>query len=74
MNLTINISEALYQSAKQIAAVENVSVEELFASAFEERVLEFERLKENAARGSYDKFRQVMSKVPAVEPPECDRL
>ncbi len=70
MNLTINISEALYQ----IAAVENVSVEELFASAFEERVLEFERLEEKAVRGSYDKFRQVMSRVPAVEPPECDRL
>ena len=74
MNLTINISEALYQSAKQIAAVENVSVEELFASAFEERVLEFERLKEKAVRGSYDKFRQVMAKIPAVEPPEYDRL
>jgi hypothetical protein len=25
-------------------------------------------------RGSYDKFRQVMAKIPAVEPPEYDRL
>jgi hypothetical protein len=74
MNLTINIPEELYQSAKQIAASENVSVEELFASAFEERLLEFERLKEKAVRGSYDKFQQVMAKVPAVEPPEYDRL
>jgi hypothetical protein len=74
MNLTINITEELYQSAKQIADAENVSVEELFASAFEERILEFERLKEKAARGSYEKFRQVMGKVPAVEPPEYDRL
>lgn len=74
MNLTINIPEELYQSAKQIAAVENVSVEELFASAFEERILEFERLKEKAVRGSYEKFRQIMAKVPAAEPPEYDRL
>ena len=74
MNLTINIPEELYQSAKQIAAAENVSVEELFASAFEERILEFKRLKEKAVRGSYDKFRQVMAKIPAVEPPEYDRL
>jgi hypothetical protein len=74
MNLTINISEELYRSAKQVAATENVSVEELFASAFEQRILEFERLKEKAARGSYEKFRQVMAKVPAVRPPEYDRL
>ncbi len=73
MNLTINIREELYDSAKQIAAAENVSVEELFASAFEERIVEFERIKEKAARGSYEKFRQVMAKVPAVEPPEHDR-
>ena len=45
MNLTISIPEQLYKSAKEIAAAENVSVEELFASAFEERILEFERLK-----------------------------
>ena len=73
MNLTINIAEQLYQSAKEIAAAENVSVEELFASAFEERILEFERLKEKAARGSYEKFRQLMARVPAAEPQEYDR-
>jgi hypothetical protein len=74
MNLTINIPEELYQCARQIAAAENVSVEELFASAFEERILEFERLREKAARGSYEKFRQVMAKISAVEPLEHDRL
>jgi hypothetical protein len=37
-------------------------------------VEEFERLKEKAARGSYEKFRQLMAKVPAVRPPEYDRL
>jgi hypothetical protein len=47
---------------------------ELFAAAFEERVLEFERLKERAAKGSYEKFRQVMAKVPPTEPAEHDRL
>jgi hypothetical protein len=74
MNLTINVPEKLYESARQIAAAENVSVEELFASAFEERVLEFERLKDKAARGSYEKFRQVMARIPAAEPIEHDRL
>jgi hypothetical protein len=74
MNLTINVSEELYRRAAEVAAAENVSVEEMFAAAFESRVLEFERLKERAAKGSHEKFRQVMSKVPPTEPAEHDRL
>lgn len=74
MNLTISIPDELYESAKRIARAENVSVEELFASAVEERILEVERLKEKAARGSYEKFQQVMKKVHAAEPPEYDRV
>jgi hypothetical protein len=31
-------------------------------------------LKEKAASGSYEKFLRVMAKVPAVEPPDLDRL
>jgi hypothetical protein len=30
--------------------------------------------KEKAAWGSYEKFRQVMAKVPAAEPTEYDRM
>jgi len=74
MNLTINLPDEIYRRAAEVAAVEKVSIEELLASAFEERVLEFERLKERAAKGSYEKFLQVMSKVPASEPAEHDRL
>ena len=74
MSVSVNVPEELYRRATEVAALENISVDELFASAFEERVLEFERLKERAARGSYEKFLRLMSKVPAVEPPEYDRL
>ena len=74
MNLTINVSEELYHRAAEIAAEENISMQDLFASALEDRLVELERLKERAVRGSYEKFRRVMSKVPAVEPPEYDRL
>jgi adenosine deaminase len=58
----------------KVAEAENISVDEFLASAFEERVLEFERLKDRAARGSYEKFLRVMSKVPAVDPPAYDRF
>lgn len=74
MNLTINVSDELYRRAAELAAQENVSVEELIAATFEERLVEFERLKDRAASGSYEKFRRVMSKVPPVEPPEYDRI
>jgi hypothetical protein len=74
MNVSVNIPEELYRRASEVAAAENIPVDELFASAFEERILEFERLKEKASRGSYEKFMRVMAKVPAVEPPEHDRL
>ena len=46
MNLTIHIADELYRRPVEVAAAENVAVEELFAAAFEERVLELERLKE----------------------------
>ena len=74
MSVSVNIPEELYRRASEVAAAENVSVDDLFASAFEERVLEFERLKEKASRGSYEKFMRVMAKVPIVQPPEHDRL
>ena len=73
MNLTINVSEELYRRAAEIAAEENVRVEELFAAAFEDRIIEFERLKERAAKGNYEKCRRVMSKIPPAQPAEDDR-
>ena len=74
MNLTISVSEELYRRAAEVAAEAKIPVEDLFASALEDRLLELERLKEKAARGSHKKFQRVLSKVPAVEPPEYDRL
>ena len=74
MSVSVNVPDELYRRAAEVAASENISVDELFASAFEQRVLEFERLKERAARGSYEKFLRVMAKVPVVEPPDYDRL
>ena len=74
MTVSIHVPEDLYRWATEVAAAENISVDDLFASAFEERLLEFERLKEKASRGSYEKFLRVMSKVAAAEPPDYGRL
>jgi hypothetical protein len=48
MNVSIHVPEELYRRAAEVAAAENVSVDDVFASAFEGRLLEFERLKEKA--------------------------
>src|SRR6185312_12167709 len=43
------ISDDQYRCATQVAAAENISVNDLFASAFEERLPEFERLARGAS-------------------------
>ena len=47
MSMSVNVPEELYRRATEVATAENISVDDLFASAFEERLLEFERLKES---------------------------
>jgi len=54
--VSAKVPEELYRRATEVPASENIYVDKLLASAFEERVLEFERLKERAARGRYEKF------------------
>jgi hypothetical protein len=68
MIVSVNVPEEFYRRATEVAALENLSVDDLFASAFEARLLELERLKKKASHGSYEKFLRVMSKVPAVAP------
>lgn len=74
MSVNVSIPEELYRRASEVAAAEGVSVDALFAAAFEERLLELERLKGRASRGSYEKFLRVMSRVPAADPAEEDRV
>ena len=52
MSVSVNIPEELYRRAVEVAAADDISVDGPFASAFEERLLEFERLKEKASCSS----------------------
>jgi hypothetical protein len=74
MNVKVDIPEELYRRASKVAAEEGVSADALFAAAFERRLPELERLQAKAARGDYERFQRVMSKAPAVEPAEEDRV
>lgn len=74
MSVSISVPEELYKRAEEIAEAQNVSVDEVFASAFADQLAVWERLKQRAARGNRDKFMAVLEKAPDVEPESHDRL
>lgn len=77
MNITANIPDALYQQVEALAKRENISVEQLLTIALSAQVSAWmtkDYIEEKAKRGSWDKFKQVLKKVPDVEPEVCDRL
>lgn len=74
MSVSISVPEELYEKAAAIAAVECVSVDEVFASAFAEQLAGWERLQHRANRGNRQKFLSVMDKVSDVAPEDYDRV
>ena len=73
MNISVNVPEQLYKKAVEIAQTQNVSVDEIFASAFTAQLSAWERLQKRAFRGNREAFLAVLDKVPDVEPKENDR-
>ena len=74
MSVSVSVPEELYEKAAAIAKVQNVSVDEVFASAFAEHLAAWDRLRRRAARGNREKFLAVLDRVPDVEPDPEDRL
>ncbi|NEQ23578.1 MAG: hypothetical protein F6K28_31410 [Microcoleus sp. SIO2G3] len=77
MNITANIPDALDQQVAALAQRENISIEKLLTIALSVQVSAWstkEYIEEKAKRGSWEKFQQVLKKVPDVEPEACDRL
>ncbi len=76
-NLNVQISDSLYKQIEALAAKENVSLEQLVAIALSAQVSAWmtkEYIEEKAKRGSWDKFQQVLDKVPDVDPEDYDKL
>jgi hypothetical protein len=74
MSVSINIPEDLYREAKAIAEAQQLSVDDVIASAFAEQLAAWERLKQRAARGRREEYLKVLEKVPNVEPEDYDRI
>jgi len=77
MNITANIPDALYQQVEALAKRENISIEQLVTIALSAQVSAWatkDYIEEKAKQGSWEKFQQVLKKVPDVQPESCDRL
>jgi hypothetical protein len=74
MSVSISVPKELYMKAAEIAKEQNVSVDEVFASAFADQLASCDRLRQRAARSNRDRFLAVLEKVPDVEPENFDRL
>ena len=71
------VPESLLKQVRQLAEKEGVTVEQFISSAMAEKAaawMTVEYLERRAARGSDERFRRALSKVPKGEPDEQDRL
>lgn len=69
--LHVQLTDSLLAELRDLAARENVSVDQFAADALAEKVAmasQLNYLAERGARGSREKFLRVMSKVPHVPP------
>jgi hypothetical protein len=76
-NLNVQIPESLYKQMEALATKENMSIEQLVAVALSAQVSAWmtkDYLEEKVQRGSWEKFQQVLTKVPDVEPEDYDKL
>ncbi|MEH1962539.1 MAG: hypothetical protein V7L05_22355 [Nostoc sp.] len=76
-NLNVQLPESLYKQIEALAASENISIEQLATIALSAQVSAWmtkDYLEEKAKSGSWEKFQQILNKVPNVEPKEYDKL
>ena len=75
--ITINIPESLYDKLKEVTEKDKSTPEYFAVLAIAEKlssVMTVEYLEERARRAKIERFEQLLSKVPDVEPEDYDRL
>ena len=73
----VSVPDSLMQYVSELAKRQGITADQFVASAIAEKVSAFDGLdclKERAKRGSREKFRRALSKVPNVEPAEEDKF
>jgi hypothetical protein len=75
--LSVRIPNSLHDDAREIAKMEDISLNQLIATSLAEKVSAIRAhnyLEERAGRGSLEDFQRIMSLVPDVDPEPYDRL
>lgn len=75
--ITVQIPDSLYKQIETLAQREKMPIDGLVAIALSAQVSAWmtkNYLEERGKRGSWEKFQQVLSKVPDMEALEGDRL
>jgi hypothetical protein len=75
--ITINVPQSLFDKLLEVAAKDRSTPEQFALLALAEKlssVITVEYLEERAKRAKVERFEQLLSKVPDVEPEEHDRL
>jgi len=74
--MSLRLPESLHQAAKELAAREGISMNQLVATALAEKLAALMTVEDldRAKRGSRKKFLAAMARVPDVEPEPWDRL
>lgn len=75
--LSVRLPNSLHNAARELAKEEEVSINQLIASALSEKLAAFKTvsyLQDRANKGSVEEFRRIMAKVPNVEPEPYDKL
>ncbi len=71
------MATVIYQQIEALSERKNISIEQLVTIALSAQVSAWatkEYIEEKAKRGSWEKFQQVLKKVPDIEAENCDRL
>lgn len=75
--LSLRLPKSLHEQLREVAQEEGISVNQFVMLAVAEKVASIsaiEYLEKRAKRGSREKFLEILSKVPNVEPEEFDKL
>ena len=75
--LSLRLPNSLHKQLRELARSEGVSINQLVNSAVAEKMaalMTVDYLEQRARRGSRQKFKAALAKVPDVEPSEKDKL
>lgn len=75
--LSLRLPDSLHKKARELAARENISINQFIATAVAEKMsalMAEDYLAQRAARARRSKFKRALAKVPSVPTDDRDRL